>query len=145
MCKHVPPVREVSLRSGWFGKPKYSAGEGQCVTHAGILVVPLELKYLEAYSDGNRLCTSGNTKDRPFLQELEMKAIFLPKECSYSGPQQCFSPGWCAPCFFANGDLCKCKFSYQIPPEFSKKKGELHLVLCHFHIISKRGNYCFRL
>lgn len=24
MCKHVPRAREVSLRSGWFGKPKYS-------------------------------------------------------------------------------------------------------------------------
>lgn len=24
MCKHVPHATGVSLRSGWFGKPKYS-------------------------------------------------------------------------------------------------------------------------
>ena len=65
------------------------AGEVQRVTHAGILVMPLELKYLEAYPDENRLCTTGSTKDGPFLQELEMKGIFLSKQL---GPQQCFSP-----------------------------------------------------
>jgi len=108
--------------------------------------IPLELKYLEAYPGGNRLCTSGNTKDRPILQELEMKGIFLSKEYSHLRPQQCFSPGYCVPRFFAKKrDLYKSKFSYQVPLEVSKKKGDIHLLLFHFHAISMKGNYCFRL
>lgn len=88
------------------------AGEVQPVTHAGILVMPLGLKYLEAYPDGNRSCTSGNRKDGPFLQEMEMEGILLvQKEYSHLGPQQCFSPGLCAPRFFAKKrDLHEYKF-----------------------------------
>lgn len=56
------------------------AGEVQCVTHAVILVVMLQLKYLETYPDGSRLCTGVDTEDGPVFtenEELEMKGIFL--------------------------------------------------------------------
>lgn len=64
MCKHVPRASEVSLRSGWFGKPKYRpVGEVQRVTHAGILVMQPEWKDWEADPGGSRLCNNGGTSD----------------------------------------------------------------------------------
>lgn len=70
----------------------FPAGEVHCVTHTGILVMLLEIKYLEAHPNGNSLCTRGNTKDSNFLQELEMKAIFLSRVLSFGAPTM-FSPG----------------------------------------------------
>lgn len=79
MCKHVPRAPKVSLRSGWFGKPKYSpVGEVQHVTHAGILVTQSEQKDREANPGGSRLCNDGGTNDVPFCTGAgNKKGMFL--------------------------------------------------------------------
>lgn len=107
----------------------------------------LELKYLEAYPDGNRLCTSGEAKDGPFLQELETKGIFLSKQSTLAWGRSNVSvlDSVHRAIFTKKRSLYKYKFTYQILPEFREKKEELHLLLCHFCAVSRRANSGFRL
>lgn len=92
VCKHVPHAAEVSLRSGWFGKPKYHPScRRSTACWAGIRAMQLQLKY------------------------------------------QHFSPAQDAPGIFTeNRGLHNQKVSYRVPPEFSKGKGILAVLLCHF-------------
>lgn len=65
-----------------------------------------------------------------------MKGLFLSRVLSLGAPAMFQSWIVCIMIFFAQ-EIDLYIFSYQILPEFSKKKGKLHLLLCHFHAVSK--------